>query len=127
VPQVAKRKPSQRTYALDATMEAPSDREKVGPLHNYEPSTASRRAPTGDRGPCRIAQPEDGEPCLFGIFRTSPVTSFRHGVPIDVVAKLLTHRSSATTSSTYVHLDVADVRAALAKAGARGYQQEAGD
>ena len=51
----------------------------------------------------------------------------RQGVPIDVVAKLLTHRSSATTSSTYVHLDVADVRAALAKAGARGYQQEAED
>jgi integrase len=48
----------------------------------------------------------------------------RQGVPIDVVAKLLTHRSSATTSSTYVHLDVADVRAALAKAGARGYRQE---
>jgi len=41
----------------------------------------------------------------------------RQGVPIEVVAKLLTHRSSATTSSTYVHLDVADIRAALVKAG----------
>ncbi|MGH9267862.1 MAG: tyrosine-type recombinase/integrase [Acidimicrobiales bacterium] len=41
----------------------------------------------------------------------------RQGVPIEVVAKLLTHRSSATTSSTYLHLDEADIRAALVKAG----------
>jgi integrase len=41
----------------------------------------------------------------------------RHGVPLEVVAKLLTHRSSATTSATYLHLDVADIRAALVKAG----------
>lgn len=46
----------------------------------------------------------------------------RQGVPIDVVAKLLTHRSSTTTSSTYVHLDVADIRAALIKAGVSDYQ-----
>lgn len=46
----------------------------------------------------------------------------RQGVPIEVVAKLLTHRSSTTTSSTYVHLDVADIRAALVKAGVRDYQ-----
>jgi integrase len=48
----------------------------------------------------------------------------RHGVPIEVVAKLLTHRSSTTTSATYVHLDVADIRAALVKAGVRDYQPE---
>lgn len=41
----------------------------------------------------------------------------RQGVPIEVVAKLLTHHSSATTSATYVHLDVADIRAALVQAG----------
>ena len=41
----------------------------------------------------------------------------RAGVPIEVVARLLTHRSSTTTSSTYVHLDAADIRAALARAG----------
>ena len=41
----------------------------------------------------------------------------RQGVPIEVVAKLLTHRSVSTTSSTYVHLDVADIRDALRKAG----------
>ena len=49
----------------------------------------------------------------------------RQGVPIEVVAKLLTHRSSTTTSSTYVHLDVADIRAALVKAGVSDYQSEA--
>ena len=39
------------------------------------------------------------------------------GVPIEVVARLLTHRSSTTTSQTYVHLDAADVREALVRAG----------
>jgi integrase/recombinase XerD len=48
----------------------------------------------------------------------------RQGVPIEVVAKLLTHRSSSTTSSTYVHLDVADIRAALVKAGVPDYHSE---
>lgn len=41
----------------------------------------------------------------------------RQGVPIEVVARLLTHRSSTTTSQTYVHLDAADIRAALMRAG----------
>lgn len=41
----------------------------------------------------------------------------RQGVPIEVVARLLTHRSSTTTSQTYVHLDVADVRAELTRCG----------
>jgi len=42
----------------------------------------------------------------------------RHGVAVDVVAKLLTHRSSTTTSQTYVHLDAADLRAELVRSGA---------
>jgi len=41
----------------------------------------------------------------------------RAGVPIEVVAKLLTHRSSVTTSQTYVHLTPEDLRAELARAG----------
>ena len=49
--------------------------------------------------------------------RTLPVTSFREGVPIEVVARLLTHRSSTTTSQTYIHLEPADIRAALHRAG----------
>ena len=41
----------------------------------------------------------------------------RRGVPIEVVARLLTHRSSRTTSETYVHLDTVDIRRALQAAG----------
>ena len=38
----------------------------------------------------------------------------RGGVPIEVVRRLLTHRSSATTSQIYVHLRAGDVRHSLA-------------
>src|SRR5664279_4246288 len=41
----------------------------------------------------------------------------RHGVGVDVVARLLTHRSSTTTSQTYIHLDVDDLRAELDRCG----------
>jgi integrase len=41
----------------------------------------------------------------------------RRGVPIEIVSRLLTHRSSTTTSQTYIHLDATDVRAALTRAG----------
>lgn len=42
----------------------------------------------------------------------------RAGTPIEVVSKLLTHRSVTTTSAAYVHLDAADIRAELVRAGA---------
>jgi len=42
----------------------------------------------------------------------------RRGVAVEVVAKLLTHRSSVTTSQTYAHLDAADLRAELHRSGA---------
>ncbi len=42
----------------------------------------------------------------------------RRGVAVDVVAKLLTHRSSTTTSQTYAHLDATDLRAELERSGA---------
>ena len=42
----------------------------------------------------------------------------RAGVNVEVVARLLTHRSSTTTSQTYIHLDVQDVRAELTRYGA---------
>ncbi|HYA44968.1 MAG TPA: tyrosine-type recombinase/integrase [Acidimicrobiales bacterium] len=52
------------------------------------------------------------------MLRHSRATSLiRAGVPIEVVSKLLTHSSSVTTSSTYVHLDAADLRAELKRAG----------
>jgi len=41
----------------------------------------------------------------------------RHGVGVDVVARLLTHRSSTTTSQTYIHLEVEDLRTALNRCG----------
>ena len=41
----------------------------------------------------------------------------RQGVPVEVVARLLTHRSSTTTSQTYVHLEAADIKEALLRAG----------
>jgi len=41
----------------------------------------------------------------------------RDGVAIDIVSKMLTHRSVTTTSDIYVHLDVDDVRAELVRAG----------
>lgn len=41
----------------------------------------------------------------------------RAGVPIEVVSKMLTHRSVATTSETYVHLSVEDVRGELVRLG----------
>jgi len=50
----------------------------------------------------------------------------RSGVAIELVARLLTHSSSTTTSQIYVHLDVADVRAALQRAGVRGVVASSG-
>ena len=41
----------------------------------------------------------------------------RAGVNVDVVSRLLTHRSSTTTSQTYAHLDVEDLRAELTRHG----------
>jgi integrase len=44
----------------------------------------------------------------------------RAGVAMEVVARLLTHRSSTTTSQTYIHLETADLRAELERAGVLG-------
>lgn len=41
----------------------------------------------------------------------------RAGVPIEIVSTILTHRSVVTTSQTYIHLGVDDVRAELVRAG----------
>ena len=52
------------------------------------------------------------------MFRHSVASDMiRNNVPVEIVAKLLTQSSSATTSSTYVHLDVTDLRQALRQAG----------
>lgn len=54
---------------------------------------------------------------LHMLRHTHATELIRSGVAIEVVARLLTHQSSTTTSQTYVHLDVADVRAALRRCG----------
>jgi integrase/recombinase XerD len=54
-------------------------------------------------------------PHLFRHTRASEL--IRAGVPIEVVSKMLTHRSVTTTSETYLHLDVDDLRGELVRAG----------
>lgn len=54
---------------------------------------------------------------LHMLRHTHATELIRSGVAIEVVARLLTHESSTTTSQTYVHLDVADIREALHRAG----------
>ena len=48
---------------------------------------------------------------------TRATALIRAGVPIEVVSKMLTHRSVTTTSDTYLHLTVDDVRAELVRVG----------
>jgi integrase len=48
---------------------------------------------------------------------TAATEMIRAGVPIEVAARLLTHRSSVTTSQIYVHLLPADLRAESTRAG----------
>jgi integrase/recombinase XerD len=57
---------------------------------------------------------------LHMLRHTHATDLLRRGVSLDVVSKLLTHRSSQTTSQTYVHLDTADLRAELVRAGVFG-------
>ena len=64
----------------------------------------------------------NGDPLHRRRVRHSHATDMvRQGVPIEVVARLLTHRSSTTTSQTYVHLKAADIRDALQE---RAWQKE---
>lgn len=48
---------------------------------------------------------------------TRATALIRAGVPLEIVSKMLTHRSVTTTSDTYLHLTVDDVRAELVRAG----------
>lgn len=54
---------------------------------------------------------------LHMLRHTHATELIRSGVAIEVVARLLTHTSSTTTSEIYVHLEAADVREALHRAG----------
>jgi integrase len=57
---------------------------------------------------------------LHMLRHTHATELIRSGVAIEVVARLLTHSSSTTTSQIYVHLNIADIRAALQEAGVWG-------
>ena len=48
---------------------------------------------------------------------TFVTTLRRQGVALEVVSKLVTHRSITTTADTYSHLNAADLRAELERAG----------
>ena len=65
----------------------------------------------------RLAARTGVEFTLHMLRHTRATELIRSGMAIEVVAKLLTHRSSTTTSQTYVHLDLLDVREALRRAG----------
>ena len=64
---------------------------------------------------------------LHMLRHTHATALIRSGVAIEVVARLLTHRSSTTTSQIYVHLDAADVRDALAARRRVGRAEEQPD
>ena len=55
---------------------------------------------------------------LHMLRHTRATSLLRGGVDVEVVARLLGHRSSATTSQTYAHLETGDLRAQLARSGA---------
>jgi site-specific recombinase XerD len=60
------------------------------------------------------------------MFRHTYATGLlRRGVPAEVVQKLLGHASVTTTTSTYSHLDIEDIRRVLDKAGWLGAEHGA--
>ena len=61
---------------------------------------------------------------LHMLRHTRATELIRSGMAIEVVARLLTHSSSTTTSQTYVHLDAGDVRDALRRAGWAGSETD---
>jgi integrase/recombinase XerD len=54
---------------------------------------------------------------LHMLRHTRATDLLRRGVDVEVVARLLTHRNSTTTSQTYLHLNVEDLRAELNRCG----------
>ena len=57
----------------------------------------------GDGGPSRITQPEGPEAWLFGIFRTSLVTSFSADLDPKTAGQVLGHSRTAQTDR-YLHV-----------------------
>ena len=112
---------STRAYMFDEYGELDSDYVFVNLFAEpYGPAAAlPGRAPTG-----RPAAGPDRDRLHPHMLRHSRATDLlRHGVGVDVVARLLTHRSSTTTSQTYIHLDAADLRAELVRTGAWRHEE----
>ena len=88
------------------------------------PFAGADGVPCAYRGVCQLVRrrrPRTGIGFHLHLRRHSRATDRRrHGVSVEVVARLLTHRSSMTTSQTYIHLDVEDLRAELTRSGAWG-------
>lgn len=55
---------------------------------------------------------------LHSLRHTFVTSARRDGVPIDVISRLVTHASTATTTDIYSHLSADDLRAILTRAGA---------
>jgi integrase/recombinase XerD len=66
---------------------------------------------------CRLRARTGIEFTLHMLRHSRATDLLRHGVDVEVVARLLTHRSSTTTSQTYIHLAVDDLRAELTRSG----------
>lgn len=62
---------------------------------------------------------------LHTLRHTRATELIREGVAIEVVSKLLTHSSVATTSQSYVHLEAEDLRGQLIASGAWGKDEDA--
>ncbi|MFN2490282.1 MAG: tyrosine-type recombinase/integrase [Actinomycetota bacterium] len=62
---------------------------------------------------------------LHTLRHTRATNLIRDGVAIEVVSKLLTHSSVATTSQAYVHLEAEDLRSQLVRVGAWGKNEDA--
>jgi integrase/recombinase XerD len=83
-----------------------------------EPYGAPLRYQAVHKLACRLRQRSGVDFTLHMLRHTRATSLLRGGVDVEVVARLLGHRSSATTSQTYAHLGTDDLRAELTRSGA---------
>jgi integrase/recombinase XerD len=82
-----------------------------------EPCGAPLRYQAVHKLVCRLRARTGIEFTLHMLRHSRATDLLRHGVDVEVVARLLTHRSSTTTSQTYIHLAVDDLGAELTRSG----------
>src|SRR5215472_7502324 len=83
-----------------------------------EPYGAPLRYQAVHKLACRLRQRSGVDFTLHMLRHTRATSLLRGGVDLEVVARLLGHRSSVTTSQTYAHLETGDLRAELIRSGA---------